>query len=363
MKGLLSITAAVCILCILSCSGPALDGPVSPLAYESAVAEFKEGGVTVTGRHLSVDPEKGLFVLQLRVKNTSVRPLAVSRADAQLTAAGSFMFSPVTVEPGQDTLGGLKTAIWRFEFLPVNNPPLFQRYHLRGDLHQEYSLDLSFIRRGENPVFNQHITYRLADQQYQDYLATDGIESRLVEYSHGETPDVFARHQLAYLERTGVLHIEDPHAHEHTDECDHDEEEAEEDRPPLFVLRSGDEYYLDQLMIKLSPYRVGTDLYVHCRIINRLPAPVVFTSQEIRIVSGNRTLNTGYDFTSEKASSSPINADFPASVLVLGQNDRVAFTLRFASDAAVDQFMLDMSGLKNSKGEAIFYRPLPFRSL
>lgn len=363
MKGLFSVATALCVLFLFSCSAPRLEGPVSPLAYESTVTEIRDSGVTVTGRHLSLDSKTGLFVLQLLVKNTSVRPLTVSWADAQLTAAGSFSFAPVNVEPRQDTLGGLKTAIWRFEFLPVNNPPLFQRYHLRGDLHQEYSLDLSFIRRGDTPVFSQHITYRLTDQQYQDYLVADGIESRLLEYSHGESSDTFAQRQSAYLERSGALHVEDPHAHEHTDACDHDEDENVEERPPLFVLRSGDEFYLDQLMIKLSPYRIGTDLFVHCRIINRLPAPVVFSSEEIRIVSGNRVLNTGYDFSAEKAVLSPINADFPASVLVLGQNDRAAFTLRFVSDTGFDTFMLDMGGFKTSKDQAIFYRALPFSSL
>lgn len=349
------VPVLLALLCFLvSCSAKPGSPDENLMTYRSGNADIRSRGVRVAAA-LSVDPLAGIATVSLRVKNASDSPVVVNYEEAELVADGLYSSPAISVRPQDREVAPGTTTEYALEFKPVNNPSLFQRYMLTGDIRRQYSLNPGFVRLAAGTsLFGKPVDFSIPEERYSQYLNAQALESRLVSYACAENPDEFARAASAYLIQAGIAMSHDPHE-------EHGEGAAGLQGDELFVRMAGDEIYLDQCLIRISPYRIDGDIYVHLKIVNRMPKELKLNAANITLRAGDRILGTSPDFAGLKGQLTPLNREFDNETLVLGQNDRASFTLRYEAAGPVDAFSLIPDGIVTYQDRKVFSGEIAYR--
>ncbi len=353
--------ALTALTMLLSCSGK-----IDALPEDSYVLSVDKPSLSAAGVSLSASAlvlsQSGLVQIDLRLKNRTFHALTVDPAALELLYGESFTAPAFSVTPEEYTLKAFSSRSYKLLFKPINNTYLFQRYQLTGDLLREYRLNLSFIHDAQGiPLFDTALTLAMDEQSYLSYKQKSGIEDQLVSYSLSGDAGQFSAQQREYLEQTGITEVENTHTEE---EEGSQVPEGETPAPDtgLFVLVTGDELYLDQWLFKIAPYYTDGTLSIHVRIINRLPNQLKLYAPELKVWIGDQQFTPLEDFSAVKQMLSPLNRDFGPETLIIGQNDRANFTLRYAVSEAPETFNLHLDGVLTFQDVMVFANDLRYHT-
>ncbi|HZK19595.1 MAG TPA: hypothetical protein VFC68_02590, partial [Treponemataceae bacterium] len=245
-------------------------------------------------------------------------------------------------------------------FKPINNMLLFQRYNLLGDFLNTYRMSLSYILDSQGKsVFDNLITFSISAEDYNSYKQNLSIDNNLtgfyLEY------DVSESKQRAYMDQTGITKATTTHMHENTTDEHTTNEEAEFDFE-TFVRVSGDSLYLDQWLFKIAPYYLNGELHIYFWIINRMPNQLKLIAPKLDISIEDKVYKPLNDFLDIKPTLTILNADFDSNTLIVGQNDRARFILRYALPSMPQRFVLNTDGITTFQDVNVFVSELQYNS-
>jgi len=320
------------LLIVFSCSQRTTASPEKGLdktALIFTLEPYSNYGIHITGT-LGIVPQTSEGTLVLAIKNGSNSSISIQTSLLTLKSDSGYENLPYKSSVSELTLkkGASKTITLNYAI--INNPFLYQRYGLAGDIRNKYWITDDFINfNNKSPSDSRTIQCIISEDVYQSYLKEYGIEKDITTYETGISNGAFLQQQGQYLKQHKLLMTEH-----------HDDENTQNEKPEEpAVLLSGDEIVLNQLICKFSPYKIKDTYYLSIKIINRYPDPIQIDSSKFTILVGTSASNNenktevwvsqALDFTTIKQNYSPLNERTGKEVLVLQQNDRVNMTFSF----------------------------------
>lgn len=290
---------------------------------------FQKNGLQGTGT-FSISPTTGEGFLVLSVKNISSDLVSIETDLITVKSDMGYQNLPYKSSvPKLILKKGLSETV-KLNYSIVNNPRLYQRYGLAGDIQNRYWINLNFtINNDKTYIVSETIQCMLPEDIYKNYLKEFGIEQNLATYETRMSNTAFSQQQKQYLKQHQLL-VKTHDAHE---------EIQNGFDPEPFILLSGDEIVLHQVVCKFSPYKIRDTYYLSIKLINKSIDPIQIDSSKFKILVGTFTQNTEnkneiwqsepFDFTNKKQNLSQLNDLTAKEILVLNQNDRVTITLSF----------------------------------
>ncbi len=330
-------------------------------SFSSPNPTMKKDSVNCTIKEWKANPETGIITIKIKIQNNSFQPISIDWTQASVSDKEGLTCLPLKVSSNKDSLSiGRKT--FYLEYKPINKIELYQKFQLHGNFKQEYFLSSTFIFREDKPLFDEPFAFSMDDNKYKNYLSNFNIDEFIIQYEPAEEEEVFLQNQINYLEESKIFTITNPH------DDDHDQDPNETIPESLFITRSGSEYYLDQVLIKIAPYRLHNTFYVYFRITNRLPLQLLFDPTQIKLRVGGLNLSVTKNYNFINYYPLPKSSSLSKDSLILGLNDRKAFTLAFTSPEleTIDNLndcnlILDMAGFQVSSETSIFAQELSYK--
>jgi len=290
---------------------------------------YANKGIQITGT-LDISTKTSEGTLILNIYNGSDTAISIQTSLITIKSDSGYENIPYKYPAPELTIKKKSSETITLYYKIINNPVLYQRYGLAGDIKNKYWITDDFINiNNKSPSDSRTIQCIISEDTYQNYLNEFGIEKELITYNPGLDNQTFLQQQGQYLKQHNLLITE------HHDDENTKNESLEEPA----VLLSGDEIVLNQLICKFSPYKIKDTYYLYFKIINRYADPVQIDSSKFKILVGtsasnneNKTevwLSQALDFTKIKQNYSPLNERTGKEVLVLQQNDRVNMTFSF----------------------------------
>ncbi len=283
---------------------------------------YQLGGISISGQ-LSISKGTHQGTVMFAIKNNTKKSITIQSDAITIKSPSGYVNFPSKNSNGVFHIpkSSLKTCTLYFQI--INNPILYQRYGLPGDIQDKYFISVDFILNEDgSPAVPGTMQFTIAKELYQKYLEQYGIEHKLTSYEPIINSNLFIAEETEYIIQNNLL------KKDHHD----DEDKQIEVIPEPQVILSGNELVLDQIICKFSPYKIQDTFYLYVKLINRYPDPIQFDSSQFSIItdSPEQTLNSDkFDFTELKHALSPLNTSTPNHVLVLNQNERADFTIAF----------------------------------
>lgn len=323
----LEILVSFCILFLLSNISCSFRNEALPTISEEnslifTATSYKADGISISGK-LGISQATYQGELVLAIKNRTPKPLMVEPGLIAIKSPAGYTNFPYKSSIGAFEIPRGSTKTITIYFNIINNPRLYQRYSLSGDIQDKYFMPIDFIINEDgSPAMLGIIEFTVSKEQYKKYLNQHGIEHKLTGYEPQMNSTLFTAEETKYILDHHLL------KKDHHD----DEDKQSEVIPEPQVILSGDELVLDQIICKFSPYQIQDTFYLYVKLINRYPDPIQFDSSQFSIItdSPEQTFNSDkFDFTELKHALSPLNTSTPNHVLVLNQNERADFTIAF----------------------------------
>ncbi|MBN1243881.1 MAG: hypothetical protein JXA15_14360 [Spirochaetales bacterium] len=354
--------AAAALVALAACSPgrpDTADGaapwPAGFVAYAAEPTILAAGRVRAAAS-LAVDLATGEVLVRLALERGR-SPVALDGALASL-ATDEGTEAPLASLDGDEagTAPGPGEA-FTLRFLPVTDPAAYARYGLAGAPSVAYRLDSLFIRDAEGR--------RLFEGGF-EFFPTEGARaalqrestrlSSLAPFAHSGGAGDFAARQAAYMEDVGLF----PEAHGHGEGEGAGADAAAAPpaaAPPAgrFVLVSGDEFWLDRWLVKVSPYRIGEDLFARVRVVSKTPVRLSLDwSRVVAEAGGAAVAPSGVLREAAGRVGNAVDPVPPPSEL--GQNGRAELTLVWPGlGAAVSGgFGLRLDGVATTEGVPLF---------
>ncbi len=356
---------AAAALAVLAACAPArpdaADGaapwPDGYVAYEAVPSRLVAGRVRAAAS-LAVDPATGEVLVRLAL-DRGQSSIAVDGALAALaTAEGTeaALASPGGAEPGSAPGSG---EAFTLRFLPVTDPALHARYALAGAPSAAYRLDSGFLRDAAGKRLFEGAFEFKPDEVARAAIreAADRLYS-LASYEYSGNAATFASRQTVYMESEGLF----PAAHGDGADASDLADAAPADR---FVLVSGDEFWLDRWLVKVSPYRLGEDLFARVRVVSKTPERLSLDWSRVAVVAGGASAAPAGVLRETAGRLGSALSLLPAP-FELGQNGRAELTLVWPGlgAAAAGGFGMRLDGVATTGGVPLFglaleYAPEP----
>ncbi len=230
------------------------------MKYEAQQEVRIPGGIIVNAT-ADADPQSGEMKVKATIKNGSSNGIILMREVAQLRSPEGYSVNPSTIEGSDFVLPGDQGQVI-FSFVPINSTWLHQRAGWNGDMERVYELSLDFIQDSENQsLSSNYIKLEMPINKYRNYLNKKAIEPYLGMYKlyEPEIPQVYAM-----LEKNMKDNIPLNMPHMHGNESD---PHMPEMRHTINI--SGQEFFLDGVIMKVSLYRIKKEATLFVRIINK----------------------------------------------------------------------------------------------
>lgn len=336
--------------------------PKDALFYSSN--SLSQQAVLVSVQNSRVDLSTGLFEIELKIKNNSFHPLLLSWPLAELFTNEGTSNIPIFTQTKTDKLFFLQSKTRLLQFKPINNTELFQQLNEYGDFLQNYFLSLDFITKNNKPVFSKPLSLSLDDLQFETYLKKHSIENHLELFTLVDSDEDFNFAQRNYIEKIGIFDLVNDHSShtdtEHNHENDFHEASEEEPEKKLYIAKYDDEIFIDQILVKLSAYKIKDTIKIHSKITNKSVVHFIFNSEKIFIIPlpKSEIEKLSLEKIKELAISPKKNAENQTSFL-LKQNNRFMHNLEFETNT--NNFTLFLDGFTTDTEIPLFGQSFEYR--
>ncbi|MBP7095770.1 MAG: hypothetical protein KBC36_06740 [Spirochaetia bacterium] len=322
-------------------------------AYDPAAATARagRGGKALVAASLAADPATGEVRVALSVENGTRSGLSIDPALATLACAEGTGAPLALMEPADGTVppGSGKTFILRF--LPVTDPERFQRYGLPGPPSATYELPLDFALDAEGRPLGPGALRFVAPEGGME--ESSGMPD-LASFECVTDGEIWGELQAGHFASSGLL----------AETQDHEGEagEAPEESPEPFFLLTGDEFWLDRWLVKVSPYSSGDDLFARVRIVSKTPVLLSVDLSRALFIAADGKAAPPSGLLRERDGRVGVLIEDLGAPFELGQNDRFERTLVWpgAGAAAMEGFRLRLDGLETLAGVPLFAGTLEY---
>ena len=228
-----------------------------------------------------------------------------------------------------------------------------------GDFNKSYRISLDFIRQEDTtPLLYTNIVFELPEKNYQAYSKNLGKNSNFCILTTIIELTNFITNQKAFYLYQFLKVTNKNHQHKDKEVCP----ECVIDKDNIFIFHSGDEFIIDKFTIKISAYTEKNNFFAYFKIINRSPEELKISADKIKLSCGGQIYSSSKEFSEEKKKLGDINKDFGPQTVIMVQNDRLDFTIKFSMKEPGSQYILQLDGIANHKDQRLFYEDLNFTS-
>jgi hypothetical protein len=173
----------------------------SPSGYHTSTKTFEGQGALVTLK-TRTDLQKGVLVLMMNVKNNSSRSIIVDYMNCVLNLDEGHVVVPRVLRFYKSTIPYDDEESYEIYFDPINSIEFYDNTGYRGDMKQQYRLDLNFIVDGNGQkLVNERVVFSLADSSYQNYLNHYAREKSMQVFSFNFNSNTFDLQEGQHLHK------------------------------------------------------------------------------------------------------------------------------------------------------------------
>jgi hypothetical protein len=204
------------ILLLASCRNDSAED-FFDLQNDTASSEYRvqPKALEEKGIHVKIktrnDLQKGEVVLMMNVRNDSDRSIMVDYMNCALNIDAERVAAGQVTRPYKSTISSDDEENYEIYFRPINSLDFYNTVEYRGDMKQQYSVDLNFITdyTGQK-VVNQRVVLALPDTTYQRYLQRNAREQFMRIFAFDFNSEKFDFQEAQYLNKIlGAIHADE----------------------------------------------------------------------------------------------------------------------------------------------------------
>jgi hypothetical protein len=183
------------------------NSPSSEYRVQPKALEEKGVHVKIKTRN---DLQKGEVVLLMNIRNDSDRSIMVDYMNCALNIDEERVAVPQVARPYKSTIPSDDEENYEISFRPINSLDFYNNTEYRGDMKQQYSVDVNFITdyTGQK-VVSQRVVLALPDTTYQRYLQQYGREQFMRIFAFDFQSEKFDFQEAKYLNKIlGAVHAD-----------------------------------------------------------------------------------------------------------------------------------------------------------
>jgi hypothetical protein len=201
-----NIINALLVTSVLSCcvnrwteGEKELYGNTDSLAYRVSPLMIEENGVQVEA-FLEDDLAKGSLTLFMKIKNDAETKIIIDLTNCSLLIDADRVAVPQVTTPYETEILPGKQQEYRIQYDPINSVDFFFRTGYRGDMKQQYSLNLNFILdQAGSPLLTKSFTFKMDEVTYSAYLQNSALEHSTQIYDFAFNSETYADEEEKYL--------------------------------------------------------------------------------------------------------------------------------------------------------------------
>lgn len=288
---------------------------LNPQSYQATPAKINEQDIEII-TFLKDDMEKGELIMSMNVKNNSGKKILVNYTNCGLSVDAERVVVPQTTKTFKTELARGEEESYEISYYPINTVDFYLKTDYRGDMKQQYNLNLDFITDSKGKqLLHKNFTFTLSDHAYQSYIAKYAREKHMQIFDFDFDGEAFAAKQRGYL--TKILPVKS-HQTGHS----------------VFAINPS--VTINQLIINTLPYKYNDTLMVNIRMLNQ-------DSRSLKILLSNSTIKA-MDETyslSNHFSDSFENGRLPDSIYIFKPGTRLHLLLKYYIPDKFDRFELN----------------------
>jgi hypothetical protein len=173
--------------------------------YHTEPKILNESGVRVAIRMRS-DLQKGELVVMMKIKNNSRENIAVDFMNCALNIDAERVAVPEVLRPYKSIILYDDEENYEIYFHPINSMDFFNAAAYRGDMKQQYSLDVNFLSNGNGrKILNKRVVFHLPDSVYQSYLRDQARQRLMNIFRFDFDSATFDAHEINYLSKIHLV--------------------------------------------------------------------------------------------------------------------------------------------------------------
>lgn len=285
----------------------------------------------------------GKLVLYMDIENNSDKSIRVEYENCSLNIDAERVVVPETTSEFKRELLPAEQEHYEITYHPINHVDFYFLSDYRGDMKQQYGLNLDFIVDDEGlPFSEKSFTFKMDDSSYQNYLTQYAREKHMQIFDFDFDGDAFAARQVGYL--TKILPTR-------ADEAQHN------------VIAITPSITIDQVVMKMLTYKYKDTLMVDVRMLNQ-------GSQSIKVSLSNSTIDAaGAKYAlADHFSDSFDSGRLPDSTYIFKPGTRLHLLLKYSIPFDMNQWKLADSWLSVHNNRAskdawskLFYDDISFK--
>jgi hypothetical protein len=214
--------------------------------YATDPIKIEQEGLLIEGT-LEGDMIEGALVLILKIGNDRAHHVIVDYALCNLSIDTERVAIPsvskefkMVIEPGEE-------EVYELRYHPINSVDFYERSGYRGDMKQQYTLALDFIKDNKgNPVMNRSIDFQFDNVDYARYQEKSREKNMRI-FDFDFDSETFAQEQTGYL----VQNFKDTIQHE------------------VFAITPA--ITIDRIVANFRSYQENDTLIIDLRMLNQSP--------------------------------------------------------------------------------------------
>jgi hypothetical protein len=233
---------------------------------ESQLSDYHAEPKTVNQQSVRVvakmqsDLLRGELVLAMRIKNNSRESIKVDYTNCALNIDKERVVVPEVARPYKSIIPYDDSEEYEIHFHPINSIEFFNGTSYRGDMKQQYSLDLNFITGGNGKeIFKDKIVFQLTDSVYQNYLRDHARQQAMHIFTFDFDSATFDDHEVSHLDKISFQN-KTP------------DETAETILPVVYSLNPA--MTINRMIFNIYAYKAKDTLIVYMRMLNEDSYPL-----------------------------------------------------------------------------------------
>ncbi|MEW6564588.1 MAG: hypothetical protein AB1404_03705, partial [Spirochaetota bacterium] len=168
-------------------------------------SEYQTGGISISGQ-LGISKGTHQGTVLFAIQNNSKNSITIQSDTITIKSPMGYVNFPSNNSNGVFHIphGSLKTCTIYYQI--INNPILYQRFGLPGDIQDKYLIPVDFIlNENGSTAASGTMQFTIAKELYQKYLEQYGIEHKLTSYEPIMNSNLFIAVETEYIIQNNLL--------------------------------------------------------------------------------------------------------------------------------------------------------------